>query len=331
MTTLYVSQPGAWVRRTGRRLVVGTAEGAQETVRLRDLERVVLVGNTQLTGAALGALLDAGVETVLLSSTGRLRGRLAPAEGKNVFIRQAQFQRQQDPEYRLRMARVLVEGKIRNSRALLQQHSWDHPEAELAEALDRLEAIRQRVESQETLAALLGTEGEAAQTYFGVLGRLIHSDLCFGGRSRRPPRDPVNAALSFGYTLVLGELVGAVAAAGLDPQVGLLHELDYGRPSLALDLLEEFRQPLVDRLVLSLVNRQVLRKEHFEGRDHGGVFLNDAGRPRFLDFYHRAVTAEFHDRASGEQTCFRRLLRRQAARMRQAVTEGTEYRPVSWR
>jgi CRISP-associated protein Cas1 len=331
MMTLYVKEQGAMVRRTHRRLVVQKGDRVLATVRLRELERLVLLGNVEVTASALAALLEEGTETVLLSLGGRYRGRLAPAEAKNVFLRQAQFRRCDDMEFRLGVARTIIEAKIRNTRAVLQRHQRNYPHPALALAVERLERCREKVAGQSALDPLLGVEGEAARIYFGALGTMVRAEFAFTTRTRRPPRDPVNALLSFGYTLLTTELTGALAAHGLDPYVGILHELDYGRPSLALDLMEEFRQPVIDRLALSLVNLGVLKAEHFENRGEAGVFLNDAGRPRFLEFYDRALTGEFEDRSSGVRTSFRELLCRQAGRIRQVIVAGTDYEPYAAR
>jgi CRISPR-associated protein Cas1 len=154
---------------------------------------------------------------------------------------------------------------------------------------------------------------------------MVRGEFTFTGRSRRPPRDPINALLSFGYTLLTTEMTGALAAQGLDPFVGILHDLDYGRPSLALDLLEEFRQPVIDRLVLSIVNRGALKAEHFDDRGEAGVLLNDTGRPRFLEFYHRALETAFTERGEESPTNYRALLLRQAERLRAAILVEAEY------
>jgi CRISPR-associated protein Cas1 len=329
MITLYVKEQGARVRRTGQRLQVLKREQVLETVRLRELERVVLLGNVEISASAQAALLEEGIETVLLSFAGRYRGRLSPAEGKNVFLRQAQFRRYDEPEYRLSMARTLLDAKIRNARYVLQRYLWNHPDAALEQAIEHLEKGRARLERQTNLDALLGVEGESARVYFGVFGRMVRSDFAFVTRSRRPPRDPVNALLSFGYTLLTTELVGAVAAQGLDPYVGILHDLAYGRPSLALDLLEEFRQPVMDRLVLSLVNRGVLNKVHFDDRGEGGVLLTEVGRTRFFDFYHKMMEATFEDRTAGGKTSYRSLLQRQARRVRAAILGEAAYEPFA--
>lgn len=328
MTTLYVREPGAQVRRSGGRLIVEKDGTALETVRLRELERVAVFGNVDLTTPAARALLEAGIETTLLSQGGRYLGRLAPAEGKNVFLRLRQFRCFEDGNFRLGVARRIVRAKLRNSRSLLMRHCRSYPDDRLRDAAKTLQERMARAEEAASLAALLGVEGEAARTYFAGLGVMVRKEFTFSGRSRRPPRDPFNALLSFLYTLLTTEMTGAVAAEGLDPHLGFLHEPDYGRPSLALDLIEEFRQPAADRLALSLVNRGVLQAGHFGDRGEDGVRLTDEGRSRFLPYYYRAMEAEFTERPGGERVTFRRLLARQAHRLRGCVESGSsEYRP----
>ena len=323
MTTLYVKETGSTVRRVGQRIEVVKGGEMLTSARLRNLERVVLFGNVELSGPAMCALLDAGIDTVLMSYHGRFRGRLAAAEGKNVFLRHRQFLCYEDAGFRLDISQRILAAKIRNGRHLLQRHFWNHGMEELTAAIEQMAESRERLFEQESVEALLGVEGNCARIYFAAFGQIVRSEFAFSVRSRRPPRDPMNALLSFGYSLLCSELTGAVAAEGLDPHVGVLHDLDYGRPSLALDIEEEFRQPIVDRLVLSVVNRGVIKPEHFEDRGEAGVFLNDAGRPLFLECYHKALEAEFVLKASEEQTTFHGLLRRQANRMRKAI-EGTE-------
>lgn len=327
MKTLYVKEQGAGIRRSGQRLLVYKGEQVLEAVRMRDLERLVLLGSIEVSASAQAALLEAGIETVLLSFHGKFRGRLFPAEGRNVFLRLEQFRCYEDMAFRLKVARAIVDGKIRNARVVLQRHQRNHPSEGLLAAMARLERSRESVPAQNSLDTLLGVEGDAARTYFAAFGGMMRAEFTFTTRSRRPPRDPVNALLSFGYTLLSTELTGAAAAQGLDPYVGVLHELDYGRPSLALDLLEEFRQPVVDRLALSLINRAVLQKSHFDERDEGGVWLNDEGRVRFLDYYHRALETPFEE--SGDSVTFRDLLLRQAGRMREALMTAGDYVPFS--
>lgn len=329
MITLYIHEQGASVRRVHQRLKVVKGDEVLHTVRLRDLERLVLLGNIDLTAQAMAILLEEGIETVLLSATGYLRGRLQPGESKNVLLRQAQFARYADMDFRLRAARAIIDRKIRNARALLQRHARNHPDPLFTETMAALETCCAHLATQQTPEQLLGVEGDAARRYFAAFGKMLRGELPFTGRNRRPPRDGVNAALSFGYTLLMSELVGIAAAEGMDPHVGLLHDLHYGRPSLALDVLEEFRQPVVDRLVVTLVNLKVLTPTQFDGTPERGVLLNDDGRARFLRYYHKSLDEPFASRDWSEETpaTFRLLLRRQMHRMRVAIEEAQDYAP----
>jgi len=331
MSSLYVRTPGAFVHRRGQRLLVEHQGRTLATARLRELTHLVLIGSVQLSSSALAACLEAPVETVFLSMSGRYRGRLAPAEGKNVFLRQTQFRRLDDPSFRLATARAIVAGKLRSMRGLLKRQELNHPEFELKEAIAALDEAMDAARESSAMASLLGVEGQGARVYFGAFPQIVRCELTFGGRSRRPPRDEVNAALSFGYTLVGSELAGALAAVGLDPDVGLMHELHYGRPSLALDLLEEFRQPVVDRLVLSLVNRRVLRAEQFEKRSDGAVYLNAQGRDLFIRYYHRTLQHPLTSRSGAKPASFRDLFQAQAASMRALVEKGTPHQPIQVR
>ena len=325
MTTLYIQEQGASLRRSGKRLIVHKGSEAVQTIRLRDLERVVIAGSVELTAPAIALLLDSGIETLFISIGGRFRGRLAPAGDKNIFLRRAQFRGCEDTDLRVRTARFIVDAKIASARSVLWRHARNHPSAELSDAMEYLARCRGKLERQAGVDTLLGVEGDAARVYFKAFGTMVRSEFTFTTRTRRPPRDPVNALLSFGYALLTTELTTAAAAQGLDPMVGLLHELDYGRPSLALDLEEEFRHPVVDRLALSLVNRRVIRTEHFESREDGGVLLNEAGRTIYLECYHKALETEFADTGSEKPVTYRDLFRRQAHRIRGVFETGADY------
>jgi CRISPR-associated protein Cas1 len=210
---------------------------------------------------------------------------------------------------------------VRNARRVVQRHHQNHPSASLQEVVDRLQAVRGRVLRAPNLDSLRGIEGDAAHIYFEALAEMVRGDIAFHGRSRRPPRDPVNAALSFGYSLLTTEVEGALHAEGLDPAIGFLHGYHYNRPSLALDIVEEFRQPLVDRTVLAMVNRRELRPEHFIGNPAAGVFLAESGRPILIEAIQDALGID------GGEPGLRPKIRRQAARMRAVIEGGRAYVP----
>lgn len=334
MPVLFVKTQGAVLQKDGLQVKVVLKEGNARSFPLRTLSRVALFGHVSITTRAMAALLGSGVETVLLTREGRYLGRLQPPESGNVFLRRAQFRRCDDAAFSLEVARTLVSAKLNNSRTLLRRHHENHPDPFLHDAIDRLEAAAQRAWDAGSPQELLGIEGDATRCYFSALGRAVRSEFAFTGRSRRPPRDPVNALLSFGYALLTSELEGACAAQGLDPQAGFLHSLHYNRPSLALDLLEEFRQPVSDRLALNLVNRRELRIRHFQITS-SGTRLSDEGLEIYFRGYHALMESPaelFRDDggSAAAPVTWRDLLVRQAERMREAILGEGAYRPFRW-
>ena len=263
MAFLYVIEQGAVIRKTGQRILVEKDEETLLEIPRDKLDAILVFGNVTLTTPALSDLLDSGIEVALLTRHGRIKGQLTPAKSRNIVLRLEQFRRHEDQTFRLEISREIVSAKVHNARALMRSFSYNHPEARCEVADERLSAILEQVARADALSSLNGLEGAAAQAYFEAFGRFCLGELRFEGRNRRPPRDPVNSLLSFGYTLVFNEILSLLDAMGFDPYLGFYHEVDYGRASLAADLLEEFRHPIVDRLTLHLVNHKVFRPEHF--------------------------------------------------------------------
>ncbi|KAF0206839.1 MAG: cas1 protein, partial [Actinobacteria bacterium] len=271
-----------------------------------------------------------GLPVVFVSSVGSYRGRLVGATTGDVFLRREQMRRLDDEPFRLLFATRVVAAKIGNGRGLLQRHLRNHPELDLAAAVDALDASQQRALDAESLDALMGIEGDAAKTYFAGLGSTVRNEgFPFTSRSRRPPMDAFNAMLSLGYGLLLSEIIAALHAVGLDPQMGLLHDLDYGRPSLALDLIEEFRHHLIDRMVLTLVNRGTTKSSWFEPGPKGGIYLSDTGRPQFLGAYDALMTGKLYPKdAAGVDP--RSMLSQQAKALRESIRTGSPYEPAQF-
>ena len=325
MAVVYVTEQGASVRKTGKRILIVKDKELLQVIRLHELERLVLFGNVQLTTQAMAFMLAEGIEVSFLSTNGRFRGRLAPIDSKNVPLRLAQYEQYHNGDFRLSVARRIVGNKIKNGRSLLLKFRRSHPEAELDKEIQHLEAMVGTLDKQTTIPALMGVEGESAATYFRAYGKMFLKDLQFSSRTRRPPRDPINALLSLGYVMLTNEATGILAAHGLDVYIGFLHEIDYGRPSLALDLVEEFRQPVVDRFALSLANRLVFTNEDFDDKGEEGVFLKKNSCKRYFALYDRMMTASFKDRGSGQEVSFRSLLRRQTQRMMKCILSQEDY------
>ena len=265
MKSLYVMEPGAKLVKEGRRVRVKSEHSKGEAVRPEDLNQCVLLGGVGLSGPAVQSLLRSGCEVVFLSRHGRFLGRLNSGLSKNVVLRQGQYELVREPESRLRLARRFVSGKLANQRRLLLRHQKRHPAESVARAAGSIRRSMTAVGRATDADVLRGVEGSAAAAYFGCWNDMLRAKgMDLERRIRRPPPDPVNVLLSFGYTL-LGNLAhAAVEAAGLDPYLGCLHEARYGRPSLVLDLMEEFRPVLVDSAVLRAVNTRAVRASDFE-------------------------------------------------------------------
>lgn len=295
LNTLYVQTQGAYVRLDGDTLRV-EAEGDDgvRTLRLQvplhHLGGLTVFGNVLLSPFLLQRCAEDGRAVAWHSRGGRFVGRLAGPVAGNVMLRRAQHEAGLDPTRAVGVARQFVAGKIRGQRAVLARAARDATDTERADALrqavGRLDRQAADARTAPDVDTLRGTEGQAAAVYFEAFPHMITAPaISFTGRVRRPPRDPMNALLSFLYTLVRSDCTAALESVGLDPQVGFLHALRPGRPALALDLMEEFRATVADRIALALVNRRQLTPQHFEAREGGAVLLNDPGRRAVLTAY----------------------------------------------
>ena len=290
LNSVYVTTEGASLRKDGENLVAEVEGEVKARVPLHMLASVVVFGPILLSPALIGACAGVGITIALLERNGRFSSRIEGPVTGNVLLRRAQYRVSDAPED---IIRSLLFGKIANQRTVLMRSLRDYgseyaPDAlsTLTDATDRMAQILRNVELAPAGAdRLRGMEGEAAALYFSVFDHLIRApdaEFRWAGRTRRPPLDPMNALLSFLYTLLTHDCRSAAEAVGLDPAVGFLHRDRPGRPSLALDLMEELRPVLVDRLALSLVNRRQLRATDFETRDGGAVIMSDEARKTVL-------------------------------------------------
>lgn len=290
LNTVYVTTEGSALKKDGENLVADVDGAERARVPLHMLASVVAFGPILISPALIGACAERGITISLMDRAGRFQARIEGPVTGNVLLRRAQYKAADQAED---IVRSIVMGKIANQRAVIRRALRDYgTEMEvpartgLEHAADRMAAILRRVQcADDSIDRLRGSEGEAANLYFGVFDHLIRSpdaELRWTSRSRRPPLDAMNALLSFLYTLLTHDCRSACETAGLDPAVGFLHRDRPGRPSLALDLMEELRAPLADRLALSLVNRRQIRAGDFRHLDGGAVLLSDEGRRTVL-------------------------------------------------
>ena len=299
LNTLYVVTRGATVRRDHLTLQVVVEHQTRLTVPIHQLESVAAFGGVHVTPGAMGLCAENGVAVNFLTESGRLVARVdAPSSG-NVLLRREQFRRADDPVARGRVSRCLIAGKLHNCRNLLLRAGRETGDATdqtaLSGAAGHLAGVIPNLEADTDADTVRGREGDAARVYFAAFGSMVRVgrvEFAPSGRTRRPPLDRMNALLSFLYALLTHDCVSACAAAGLDPSVGFLHVDRPGRPGLALDLMEEFRPLLADRLALTLVNRQQVKAGGFEFRDGGAVSMDDTTRKAVLSAYQQRKREE---------------------------------------
>lgn len=295
LNTLYVTTDGAWLHKDGANIVMEIDREVRARLPVHMLESMVCFGRVLVSPPLLGYCAEQGISTCFLTSNGKFLARVEGPVSGNVLLRRQQYRCSDDAVRCASIVRNILSGKLYNQRAVLGRALRDHSdklladdEAALARAHMRLDRIADKLTNEPSVDMLRGYEGEAAQSYFGVFDHLIRVSspaMRFKGRSRRPPMDAVNALLSFLYTLVTHDCRSALESVGLDSAVGFLHRDRPGRPSLALDLLEEFRPLLADRLALSLINLRQIGERDFQVMDNGAVLLREESRKTVLTAY----------------------------------------------
>jgi len=328
MNTIYLTEAGSVVRVTSNSIVVTKGRERLLQAPLFHIDRVLLFGRgIQITGDAMGALLEEGIEVSYLGRRGKLYGKVMPSVSKNVLVHVAQYERYSDDEFKANLARTLVTAKLNSCRGLIIRYRQNYADTDFSSELRVIEAALHNLPGQSTVSSIIGTEGVATAAYFRAYGRMFRKKFRFETRTRRPPKDPVNALLSFGYTMITNELFSLIAAHSLDPHIGFLHELGYGRPSLALDLVEEFRQPFIDRFTLRLVNKEVFTEADFRPVENKGVYLTKPALKVYFEQYEKRILEPFTLPNSDEQICFRELFKRQVQRILETILYNKPYEP----
>jgi CRISP-associated protein Cas1 len=319
LNTMFVTTDGAYLAKDGAAVVVKVGEEQALRVPMHNLGGIVCFGRISASPFLLGACAEAGVTVSFLTEHGRFLAKVQGFTPGNVLLRREQYRRADAAEGATAIARSVVAAKLANSRTVLLRAIRDYPDAPGREELVTTAAVLARCARQAhaagSLDSLRGMEGDGADAYFGVFDRLLTTQreaFAFTGRSRRPPLDPINSLLSFLYAMMGHDARAALEAAGLDPAFGFLHRDRPGRPGLALDLIEEFRAFLADRLAVSLVNRRQVTGDGFRPADSGGVFMDDATRKTVIAAYQRRKQETIMHPFLREQTTIGLLVHLQA-------------------
>lgn len=319
LNTLFITTQGAYLAKSGQSVIARVEDETRLQLPLHNLGGIVCFGQVSCSPALMGACAEVGVTISFLTESGRFQAAVHGFSPGNVLLRREQYRRADDLAASLAIARNSIAAKVANSRRVLLRGVRDYPDGDGAEALrraaDRLASCARQASAATSLDLLRGIEGESASLYFSVFDHLIRcqrSDFAMRGRSRRPPMDPVNALMSFLYAMLAHDARSACEACGLDATVGFLHRDRPGRPGLALDLMEEFRPVLADRVALSLINRQQVRGEGFRVREAGGVEMDDATRKAVIAAYQQRKQATLVHPFLGETVSLGLLIHLQA-------------------
>lgn len=337
MPSLFLLTPGTRVGLQSRALRIEIPARDDEPAVYRllplvEIERVIIGDATQATTAALAALLELDIPVTFGSWTGRVLGLLRPPSTASAGARLEQYRRCLDSAFCLAQAQTLIEAKILNQRRILQRLAANRS-LDVSSANDWFNHLIQHSNRAASADALRGLEGAASARYFEELARFFPTAFPFERRSRRPPHNPVNAVLSYTHTVLGGEIEATLWACGLDPALGVYHNTEDRRPSLALDMLEPFRAPVCDALAVDMFSHGMLGAEHFERRatdqaedgNQSGCFLTLAGRKKFFVQYERRLERQFTYEFTGQRATLRQLIERQCLDLKKTILEGAPF------
>ncbi len=336
---LYVDEQGCAIKKTGERLLVVKENETIRDIPLIHLGQVVISGNVNLTTPAMQTLLHEGIPVVFLSAYGRYHGTLTPQVSRNSLLRCAQHKVANNPDACLDLSKAFVRGKVANMRLMLQRRKWqseDTTDSAMEPLLANIKAIQKmekRVQKATELSELLGIEGNASAAYFQAFNFMLKSEMGFDfqRRSRRPPADPINALLSFAYSLLTADIISAIQTVGLDPYIGFFHQLKYGKPCLALDVMEEFRPIIADSVVITLINNRRIKLEDFR-QSHDGWYLKDHRRKVFYAAYETRKNETITHPVFKYKLTFRRAMELQVRLLAKYLTgEIDQYTPLTVR
>lgn len=339
LNTLYVTTQGAYLNKEGETVVVNIERETRLRLPIHTLSSIVCFGQVTCSPFLLGHCAENGVAVSFMTAYGRFLARVQGPVAGNVLLRREQYRQADDLVASARLARMFVLGKIINSRTVMGRAIRDHKDKVNATRIEKTLQVFSRVSrglvNEEVLDSIRGTEGQAANDYFGHFNDMIVSqkeDFVFSGRNRRPPLDPVNCLLSFLYSLLYHDARSALETAGLDPAVGFLHRDRPGRLSLALDLMEEFRPVLADRLALSLINLGQVRKKGFRKQESGAFVMEDETRKTLLTEYQKRKQVEIEHPFLKEKVPLGMLMFAQAQLLSRYLRgDLDEYPPYLWR
>jgi CRISPR-associated protein Cas1 len=355
MATIYIVSNYGTLHKHGETIILEDKDGLKTTIFPYKTEQLLILGRTNITSEALNLLMKYNVDTVFMGRNGKFNGKLAFQTGKNVFLRQKQFKSIENHEFSLKFAQSIVNGKLQNQLTMLyktQRKEKNHEK--LKDIIEKMKHNKDKIKNTDNIDSIRGHEGYGAKLFFEGFPYAIFPDWAkFNGRSMHPPKDNVNAVLSFLYTLILFRVDTAIESAGLDPYVGYLHTLDYGKRSLTYDLMEEYRTPIADRLTVTMFNKNILEWSDFakvnfskdsddfplsEGEkneentitsEKEGVLLTKKGIKKVIAQFEKKLEEDIFYKPLEKRISYRKLILEQAKHFKRVVNnEEANYLPL---
>lgn len=327
MAVFYVKEQGAVVQKKAEKLVISKNGKTLLETPVFQVDNIAIMGNVQVTTQALHMMMEQGVDVSYFTYSGKYLGHTAAETSKNIFLRFEQYGYYLDMEKRLNMAKTIITGKINHQIMIIKNYRWERNSYQWKRDVEQMEKYLLLLNEKNTPNEILGVEGICSSIYFGAFGHMLKGDFEFHGRNRRPPKDPVNVIISLAYTFLTKEMCSALDAESFETYLGFLHGIRYGRKSLALDMIEEFRQPCIDRLVLFLFNKRIMNRYDFEISDDAQVILTEQGFRKFCIEYEKWMNGK--NTVSGENS-FRRQIRNQVAKLKKSISKKEVYEPYLW-
>ena len=326
MPAIYIREQGSMLVKRGERIAVTKNSRTLLEIPLANVDNIAVIGNIQVTTQVLLMLMEQGVDISYFTYSGKYVGHAAADMSKNIFLRFAQYELYHDMERRLQIAKIIVRNKVQNQIALIENYRWNG-EYDWHSDVKKMREVLGSLERKNTSNEILGVEGMCSNIYFGAFGHMFKCRILFQGRNRRPPRDPINVILSLAYTFLTKEICAVMDAESFEMYLGFLHGIRYGRKSLALDIMEEFRQPVVDRMVLRMFNKGIITEFDFD--DNGEqILLNKDGFRSFCNYYEKWM----HDKSfNDDRNSFNDAIRMQIAQLKRVVQKHDDYVPFAWK
>lgn len=331
MSFLYVTEPDCKIYFKDNQIVMEGQKGLFTKLPIEILEGVILIGNVNLTSSCQRELLKRGLPVTFLAANGQYYGRLESTRHVNIGRQRCQFRLGEEEGFCLEFAKKIVESKIHNQIVVLRRYNRDQQKEAVIQALYEMGVIQKKIFTASTIPQVMGYEGNCARLYFQGLASLVNPKFAFKGRNKQPPKDPFNSLLSFGYTLLLYDIYGAVVSKGLHPYAGFVHKDKHGHPALVSDLIEEWRAVIVDALVMSLLNQNIFSVNDFIRSDvNTGVYLSREASKLFLKEYQKKLRVQTsYISADIEKMSFRSAIQYQVNALAKAVEQNDlqYYRP----